>query len=222
MLGGRSSWDGAGRLAGRGGRPFREESATTGPSAARSLGERWRERLRSPPCYSPRVRRPAGEPRNCTPPLPPPLSGRARAPASVGRVEDGLLAVCPDCRAGRPRVRSRAEAQGRWRIGRHPVGPVLKHGPRSLTCWQAAGLYETRGHNESEGRSRSVRGRIPLPPGGDALPARLGRRVDEAEREQTRWDPKDGELCLSRMKLEETLVEVRSDSDVQIDCRSWV
>ncbi|KAM3716032.1 Conotoxin AbVIE [Dirofilaria immitis] len=31
------------------------------------------------------------------------------------------------------------------------------------------------------------------------------------------WDPKDGELYLSRMKPEETLVEVRSDSDVQID-----
>ena len=46
--------------------------------------------------------------------------------------------------------------------------------------------------------------------------------VLEAEREYTRWDPKDGELCLSRAKPEETLVEVRSDSDVQIDRRSWV
>ena len=36
------------------------------------------------------------------------------------------------------------------------------------------------------------------------------------------WDPKDGELCLARMKSGETLMEVRSDSDVQIDCRSWV
>ena len=50
-----------------------------------------------------------------------------------------------------------------------------------------------------------------------ALPARLGRSVGEAERERTRWDPKDGELCSSRTKPEETLVEVRSDSDVQID-----
>ena len=40
--------------------------------------------------------------------------------------------------------------------------------------------------------------------------------------EQTCWDPKDGELCLARMKPEETLVEVRSDSDMQIDRRSWV
>ena len=31
------------------------------------------------------------------------------------------------------------------------------------------------------------------------------------------WYPKDGELCLSRVKPGETLVEARSDSDVQID-----
>ena len=51
-----------------------------------------------------------------------------------------------------------------------------------------------------------------------ALPAPGSAR----EQEHTRWDPKDGELCLSRMKPEETLVEVRSDSDVQIDRQTWV
>ena len=35
-------------------------------------------------------------------------------------------------------------------------------------------------------------------------------------------DPKDGELCLNRVKPEETLVEARSDSDVQIDRQIWV
>lgn len=55
-----------------------------------------------------------------------------------------------------------------------------------------------------------------------APPACLSRDVDEAEQERTRWDPKDGELCLSRMKPEEILVEVRSDSDVQIDRQTWV
>ena len=49
---------------------------------------------------------------------------------------------------------------------------------------------------------------------------RVGRA--EAERERTRRDPKDGELCPSRTKPEETLVEVRSDSDVQIDRQTWV
>jgi hypothetical protein len=48
---------------------------------------------------------------------------------------------------------------------------------------------------------------------------RLARAV---AKERTRWDPKDGELCLSRMKPEETLVEVRSGSDVQIDRQTWV
>ena len=58
--------------------------------------------------------------------------------------------------------------------------------------------------------------------GASAPPARLVRVVGEAEQERARWDPKDGELCLSRMKPEETLVEVRSDSDVQIDRQTWV
>jgi len=42
------------------------------------------------------------------------------------------------------------------------------------------------------------------------------------EWEHTRWDPKDGELYLVRVKPEETLVEARSGSDVQIDRQSWV
>ena len=42
------------------------------------------------------------------------------------------------------------------------------------------------------------------------------------ECEHTCWDPKDGELCLSRAKPEETLVEARSDTDVQIVRRTWV
>ena len=45
--------------------------------------------------------------------------------------------------------------------------------------------------------------------GEGAPPARLDRNVDEAEQERTRWDPKDGELCLSRAKPGETLVEAR-------------
>ena len=34
--------------------------------------------------------------------------------------------------------------------------------------------------------------------------------------------PTDGELCLNRVKPEETLVEARSGSDVQIDRQIWV
>ena len=47
----------------------------------------------------------------------------------------------------------------------------------------------------------------------------LGER---SECERTCWDPKDGELCLNRVKPGETLVEARSDSDVQIDRQIWV
>ena len=46
--------------------------------------------------------------------------------------------------------------------------------------------------------------------------------VDGTNPERTRWDPKDGDLCLTRLKSGETLMEDRSDSDVQIDRRSWV
>ena len=42
------------------------------------------------------------------------------------------------------------------------------------------------------------------------------------EYEHRCWDPKDGELCLNRVKPGETLVEARSDSDVQIDRQIWV
>ena len=40
-------------------------------------------------------------------------------------------------------------------------------------------------------------------------------------RECAGCDPKDGELCLIRLKSGETLMEDRSNSDVQIDCQNW-
>ena len=40
--------------------------------------------------------------------------------------------------------------------------------------------------------------------------------------ERVRLYPKDGDLCPARLKPGETLVEDRSDSDVQIDRTSWV
>jgi hypothetical protein len=56
--------------------------------------------------------------------------------------------------------------------------------------------------------------------GRTMVPSKL--LVSWAATERTRWDPKDGELCLSRTKPEETLVEVLSGSDVQIDRQTWV
>ena len=45
---------------------------------------------------------------------------------------------------------------------------------------------------------------------------------ERSECEHTCWDPKDGELCLNRVKPRETAVEARSGSDVQIDRQIWV
>lgn len=57
----------------------------------------------------------------------------------------------------------------------------------------------------------------PVSRGGGAPATRPIRLAGWAESERTRWDPKDGELCPGRTRPEETLVEVRSGSDVQID-----
>jgi hypothetical protein len=58
---------------------------------------------------------------------------------------------------------------------------------------------------------------------GSSVHHRPGLGFDpRSEYERTCWDPKDGELCLNRVKPEETLVEARSGSDVQIDRQIWV
>ena len=83
-------------------------------------------------------------------------------------------------------------------------------------------VIETRGLNESKcglGRRDEKQ--------ADSFPSRyiIDRPVLHLERfelERTCWDPKDGELCLNRVKPAETLVEARSVSDVQIDRRIWV
>ena len=51
---------------------------------------------------------------------------------------------------------------------------------------------------------------------------RSGWFPERFEYEHIRQDPKDGELCLTRVKSEETLMEARSETDVQIVRRSWV
>ena len=88
-------------------------------------------------------------------------------------------------------------------------------------------MHESLGFTKPTGEVKAkVSERIPR---ADPDPARAGAGsgltlsiVRGEYQECSWWDPKDGELCLARMKPEETLVEVRSDSDVQIDRRSWV
>ena len=98
---------------------------------------------------------------------------------------------------------------GCWRNGFKR--PVLKHGPRSLTYLRVFG-WKTRARNESESWD--------LCRGGHRRPDLTFS--DGSAVEHVGWDPKDGELCLNRVKPEETLVEARSDSDVQIDRQIWV
>ena len=55
---------------------------------------------------------------------------------------EGLFSVPPDRGWTRVGV-SPLCLQGLWPVGRLPIRPVLKHGPRSLTCARVMGLYET-------------------------------------------------------------------------------
>jgi hypothetical protein len=110
-------------------------------------------------------------------------------------------------------VPSGTEESGAWRLGCWRNGskrPVLKHGPRSATCSRVFG-WKTLARNESETRYPSLGHR------GPSLMFSEGLAV-----ERVCCDPKDGELFLRRVKPEETLVEARSGSDVQIDRRTWV
>ena len=157
-----------------------------------------------------------------TRPLPLPGEGRGRRPS----VRGGIGRDCSQCRppvSARPAVGCAPEwAPEVGEEGRSPTRPVLKHGPRSLTRARVAGSAEAPGRSEGEGRPGPPEVGSRRPAAAGAPPADLVRPVGEVEQERTRWDPKDGELCLSRTKPEETLVEVRSDSDVQIDRRTWV
>lgn len=58
-------------------------------------------------------------------------------------------------------------------------------------------------------------------PGGFQCRICFLSKYDEAHQERTRWDPRDDELNLVRTKSGETLMEVRRDSDVQIDLSNW-
>ena len=68
--------------------------------------------------------------------------------------------------------------------------------------------------------ARKLTGEIPLSWGVHHRPTL--RFCEGFDCEHTCWDLKDGELCLSRVKPEETLVEARSDTDVQIIRLTWV
>jgi hypothetical protein len=150
------------------------------------------------------------------------LTGQHRfRPPENGQGNVASLGMCySPCQIRRWGPRNSARLRGRGviahatRLGCWHNGfkrPVLKHGPRSLTCPRVFGC-KTRARNESESRD-PCRGEHRRPD---------QTFCDGSAVERVCWDPKDGELCLNRVKPEETLVEARSDSDVQIDRRIWV
>lgn len=75
---------------------------------------------------------------------------------------------------------------------------------------------KTRGRSEGEGMARPALGGI-SPFGERTVGPSRHRRDGGRETERMCRDPKDGELCPGRSKPEETLVEDRRGSDVQID-----
>jgi len=112
-----------------GGRTSGVWSATTGLLAVRSVWGRWPSPRRR--CYRPRLRWPVGRPRKTL------AAGSGPCLCRVDR-PGGTVASAPWPRRCSGRV-SRRRARRLWRIGRSPVRPVLKHGPRSLTCARVVG-----------------------------------------------------------------------------------
>ena len=82
----------------------------------------------------------------------------ARLPTSAS-----LPRQCAETAVRGPRWGCQACAKGRWRIGRCSTRPVLKHGPRSLTCARVTGTLATKptGATKLRGASGPFPGRIP-------------------------------------------------------------
>ena len=83
--------------------------------------------------------------------------------------------------------------------------------------------WQTLMRNESEEEKLSLCGGSPNHDEGWGAPSTDFSSADERfAYEHACWDPKDGELCLDRVKPGETLVEARSDTNVQIVRLIWV
>ena len=80
-------------------------------------------------------------------------------------------------------------------------------------------VFKTLMRNESKGQGCLSEVGILAPAGRHYRPIVT---CDRFEYEHICWDPKDGDLCLNRVRPGETLVEARSDTDVQIVRLIWV
>ena len=117
-----------------GGCTFRGVSATTG---SRGGVKPWEKVASACSCFiAPDGHRPLPDRGTCSRRARP----RARAPGLRWAFDwSGLISVLSDrvwCMgSGCPELGT----QGQWRLGRHPIRPVLKHGPRSLTSARVIG-----------------------------------------------------------------------------------
>ena len=142
-----------------------------------------------------------------------PCEGSTEPPAERER-EGGLLHAVRDSRSRAPVQASRCSTE---HDGIH--SPVLKHGPRSLTSVRVIYLHGMWHTERAAPRWGCV---VRLRPLGGCSTGRVRAMGLDVEPEHICWDPKGGDLCLNRMKPRETLVEVRSDVDVQITRLIWV
>ena len=151
--------------AGAPGAHFSREEAATGPG----VGQKPRRQGSPEPsvsCAKPRVLRPpmAGPALDrgrfvASSRPPPPRGPPLRSPVRPARDCSQCLPTAARTRDGGPPCVS--GFQGQRLFGRIPIRPVLKHGPRSLTCARVSGLYEIQRRNESEGPPCGGPGLIP-------------------------------------------------------------
>ena len=84
------------------------------------------------------------------------LAGRPPSPRRLSPLPAGIRAVSY---SEHPRSRGLVRTASLSRVGRRSLRPVLKHGPRSLTCARANGCTKPRGAVKAKGTS-GVRGTI--------------------------------------------------------------